>query len=200
MTSDTKGRLRPSRRRQYEGLSISAIITVLCTLGLSGQTSSTAPSGLSDNLAQGRAVFAARCAGCHGEDALGTDRAPKLVGSRSVSQRSIFRLRELVQNGIQGTGMPAFDLPPNELDAIVALVHSFNWQAADSNVPGDSVAGERFFFGQGQCASCHMIAGKGKPIGPDLCASSESWHDQWEQVPPGQKSKPRSLNSRKEGN
>jgi PQQ-dependent dehydrogenase (methanol/ethanol family) len=64
--------------------------------------------------------------------------------------------------------MPAFDLPPNELDAIVALVHSFSWQAADSNVPGDSVAGERFFFGQGQCASCHMIAGKGKPIGPDL--------------------------------
>jgi PQQ-dependent dehydrogenase (methanol/ethanol family) len=64
--------------------------------------------------------------------------------------------------------MPAFDLPPNELDAIVALVHSFNWQAADSNVPGDSVAGERFFFGQGQCASCHMVAGKGKPIGPDL--------------------------------
>jgi PQQ-dependent dehydrogenase (methanol/ethanol family) len=64
--------------------------------------------------------------------------------------------------------MPAFDLSPNELDAIVALVHSFNWQAADSNVPGDSVAGERFFFGQGQCASCHMVAGKGKPIGPDL--------------------------------
>jgi PQQ-dependent dehydrogenase (methanol/ethanol family) len=119
-------------------------------------------------LAQGRVVFAARCAGCHGADALGTDRAPKLVGSRSVSQRSIFRLRELIQNGIQGTGMPAFDLPPNELDAIVALVHSFNWQAADSNVPGDSVAGERFFFGQGQCASCHMVAGKGKPIGPDL--------------------------------
>jgi PQQ-dependent dehydrogenase (methanol/ethanol family) len=85
-----------------------------------------------------------------------------------VSQRSIFRLRELIQNGIQGTGMPAFDLPPNELDAIVALVHSFNWQAADSNVPSDSVAGERFFFGQGQCASCHMVAGKGKPIGPDL--------------------------------
>jgi PQQ-dependent dehydrogenase (methanol/ethanol family) len=119
-------------------------------------------------LAQGRVVFAARCAGCHGADALGTDRAPKLVGSRSVSQRSIFRLRELIQNGIQGTGMPAFDLPPNELDAIVALVHSFNWQAADSNVAGDSVAGERFFFGQGQCASCHMVAGKGKPIGPDL--------------------------------
>jgi putative heme-binding domain-containing protein len=169
MTSDTKGRLRRSRRRQCEGLSISAIIAVLVsTLGLSGQTPPAAPSGISDNLAQGRAVFAARCAGCHGADALGTDRAPKLVGSRSVSQRSTFRLRELIQTGIQGTGMPAFDLPPNELDAIVALVHSFSWQAADSNVPGDSVAGERFFFGQGQCASCHMIAGKGKPIGPDL--------------------------------
>ena len=35
---------------------------------------------------------------------------------------------------------------------------------------------------------------------PEECASSEGWHEQWVEVPPGQKSKPRSLNSRKEGN
>jgi YD repeat-containing protein len=36
--------------------------------------------------------------------------------------------------------------------------------------------------------------------GTDHGASSEGWHDQWVQVPPGQESKPRSLNSRKKGN
>jgi PQQ-dependent dehydrogenase (methanol/ethanol family) len=48
------------------------------------------------------------------------------------------------------------------------LVHALNAPAAESTVPGDSVAGERFFFGKGQCASCHMVYGKGKPVGPDI--------------------------------
>jgi len=57
---------------------------------------------------------------------------------------------------------------------------------------------------------CDSIAGEAqipaepgkvcKGFSTGKCASSESWHDQWEQVPPEQKSKPRSLNSRKEGN
>ena len=64
--------------------------------------------------------------------------------------------------------MPAFDLPIQELDALAALVHALNAPAAESTVPGDSVAGERFFFGKGQCASCHMVHGKGKPMGPDI--------------------------------
>ena len=45
---------------------------------------------------------------------------------------------------------------------------SLNAPAADSNVPGDRAAGKQFFFGQGRCASCHMVDGAGKPIGPDL--------------------------------
>jgi PQQ-dependent dehydrogenase (methanol/ethanol family) len=78
------------------------------------------------------------------------------------------QLRDLIRKGIPGTGMPAFDLPPEELDALAALVHSLNGPAAESNVPGDSAAGEQFFSGKGQCASCHMVYGKGRPIGPDI--------------------------------
>jgi mono/diheme cytochrome c family protein len=55
--------------------------------------------------------------------------------------------------------MPAFDLPANDLDALAALVHSLNSPAAESTVPGDRAAGEEFFFGKGQCTSCHMIYG-----------------------------------------
>jgi PQQ-dependent dehydrogenase (methanol/ethanol family) len=64
--------------------------------------------------------------------------------------------------------MPAFDLPAEELDALAALVHSLNGPAAENAVPGDFAAGEQFFFGKGQCASCHMVYGKGRPIGPDI--------------------------------
>src|SRR5581483_9689784 len=33
---------------------------------------------------------------------------------------------------------------------------------------GDPAPGEHFFFGKGECASCHMVHGRGKPVGPDL--------------------------------
>src|SRR2546430_8935014 len=62
----------------------------------------------------------------------------------------------------------AFDSPPQELDSLVVLVRSLNAPSAESTVGGDATAGESFFFGKGQCASCHMISGAGAAIGPDL--------------------------------
>lgn len=64
--------------------------------------------------------------------------------------------------------MPAFDLPANQLDALVVFVRSLNSPAAESSVPGDAAAGEQFFFARGRCASCHMVGGRGASIGPDL--------------------------------
>src|SRR2546430_10059643 len=53
----------------------------------------------------------------------------------------------------------AFDSPPQELDSLVVLVRSLNAPSAESTVGGDATAGESFFFGKGQCASCHMVSG-----------------------------------------
>jgi PQQ-dependent dehydrogenase (methanol/ethanol family) len=77
-------------------------------------------------------------------------------------------MRRVIHNGIPSGGMPAFNLPASQLDALAALVHSLNSAAAESIVPGDRVAGERYFFGKGRCGSCHMVDGVGSPIGPDL--------------------------------
>ena len=33
---------------------------------------------------------------------------------------------------------------------------------------GDAAAGEKFFFGKGNCSGCHMVQGRGGAIGPDL--------------------------------
>ena len=64
--------------------------------------------------------------------------------------------------------MPAFDLSASELDALAALVHSLNLPAAENTVSGDRAQGEQYFFSKGQCASCHMVDGRGAAVGPDL--------------------------------
>jgi len=113
-------------------------------------------------------TYSRLCSGCHGEDARGTQQGPGLAGNPSVRVRSAQSLRNVIRNGIPAAGMPAFDLPAETLDALTALIVSLNAVAAKSSVPGDVAAGRQFFFGKGQCASCHLVQGKGSPIGPDL--------------------------------
>ena len=119
-------------------------------------------------IAEGNQIFVARCGGCHGADARGSDRGPALAEVRRLRTRSVQQLRDIIQKGIPGTGMPPFDLPAPELDALAALVRSLNGPAAESVVSGDVAAGEEYFFGGGKCASCHMVLDNGRPIGPDL--------------------------------
>src|SRR5258708_6867123 len=122
----------------------------------------------SSNPAESQKIYGERCVGCHGADARGTDQAPGLAGNPRMRGRSVQELRGVIRNGIPGTGMPPFDLPARELDALAKFVYSLNGEAAATDVPGDVAAGERFFFGNGRCASCHMVSGRGRPVGPDL--------------------------------
>jgi PQQ-dependent dehydrogenase (methanol/ethanol family) len=113
-------------------------------------------------------TYAKLCAGCHGADARGTQQGPGLAGNATVRRRSVANLRRVISNGIPAAGMPAFDLPAETIDALAALVVSLNASAAESSVPGDRTAGKEFFFGKGQCGSCHAVYGEGSAIGPDL--------------------------------
>jgi PQQ-dependent dehydrogenase (methanol/ethanol family) len=113
-------------------------------------------------------TYAKLCSGCHGDDARGTQQGPGLAGNPWVRRRSAQSLRNAIRNGVPAAGMPAFDLPAETLDALVAMIVSLNASAAKSSVPGDGEAGKRFFFGAGQCGSCHMVNGQGSAIGPDL--------------------------------
>src|SRR6185436_18203484 len=97
----------------------------------------------------------------------GSDRGPGLAGNRRVRSRSAEQLRAYIRKGTP-SGMPAFDLPVGELDALAVLLQSLNAPAAEAVAPGNPAAGKEFFHGKGQCASCHMVSGAGRPIGPDL--------------------------------
>jgi PQQ-dependent dehydrogenase (methanol/ethanol family) len=116
----------------------------------------------------GLETYALKCAGCHGTDARGGEYGPPLAGNRRLRGRSLSWIRRAIHNGVPSAGMPAFNLPPRSLDALAALVHALNSPAAENNVPGNRAAGERYFFGSGQCATCHMVNGKGSAVGPDL--------------------------------
>jgi PQQ-dependent dehydrogenase (methanol/ethanol family) len=116
----------------------------------------------------GRRHFEARCAACHGADGKGGERGPDVISTNSARRRSADELGELIRRGMPAAGMPAFQLPEKEMRELVAFVRYLSAPAIESAAPGDVAAGEAFFFGKGNCASCHMVKGRGGLLGPDL--------------------------------
>ena len=104
-----------------------------------------------------RQTYSKLCAGCHGEDARGTQQGPGLAGNLRVRRRTALSLRNVIVRGIPSAGMPAFDLPAPTVEALAALVVSLNASAADTKVPGDREAGKAFFFGQGKCGTWQKL-------------------------------------------
>jgi hypothetical protein len=50
---------------------------------------------------------------------------------------------------------------------LLALCAGFAWVRAHAQT-GDVAAGERLFFGKGNCTNCYMVRGRGVVLGPDL--------------------------------
>ena len=114
-----------------------------------------------------RSLFNDRCGICHGGDAMGTDRGPALVNNRRLGSRSEAEIAATIRNGTP-RGMPPIPLPDAEVVRLAAYVRSLNLTAFESSPAGDLAAGEAFFFGKGNCASCHTAVGRGSSSGPDL--------------------------------
>jgi PQQ-dependent dehydrogenase (methanol/ethanol family) len=112
-------------------------------------------------------LYTQRCSVCHGADAGGTDRGPALAGNRRLRSRGLADIANTIKNGTPG-GMPAFPLPEDQLSPLADYVRSLNASAFEAKPQGDLAAGERFFFGAGNCASCHAVSGRGASTGPDL--------------------------------
>ena len=115
----------------------------------------------------GAAVFQKVCSSCHGDGGAG-GRAASLVDNRRLRALPRAEIENIIRNGMPN-GMPPFgSLPEADLQAVTAFVRSFNSSAFDLQPAGDVAAGESFFFGKGQCASCHIARGRGAAGGPDL--------------------------------
>jgi putative heme-binding domain-containing protein len=151
---------------KLKGLGFVLLLAPFIPASLLSQNAPSIPPALLQN---GSKVSANNCSGCHGADTFGTDHAPKLTGDPNVRKRSVEQLRSLLESGIPAAGMPAFaSLPPQQLDAVAAYVHSLNAAASQAMVPGNASAGSEFFWGEGNCGGCHMVHGRGSNKGPDL--------------------------------
>ena len=94
----------------------------------------------------GSALFAGRCADCHGPDAkgkLGPDLT--LRWARGESDESAFLI---IRNGVPGSSMPPSVAPDNELWAIVAHLRSISVMPP-LETTGDAARGRAILFSAG---------------------------------------------------
>ena len=127
------------------------------------------PLGRGSNVvAEGHTIFNQTCTTCHGMDGSEGERAPALVGERRFFRLSEGALYDTIKHGISGTGMPALNIPDDNIWKIVVFIRAMRSSASEVDVPGNVAHGKEIFFGKGGCAKCHMLDGKGGTIGPDL--------------------------------
>lgn len=118
---------------------------------------------------QGKQLLASNCASCHGMDGKGSERAPNITDSPYMRQLSDAQIKDIIANGIPGTGMPAFhSLADSSISDLIAYLRNGAGAANTAKLPGTPKNGEAIFFGQAGCSKCHMIAGHGGFIASDL--------------------------------
>lgn len=159
----------PIRKSAYALLVVSFIVSALyISVSLAQQSRPSDQRPKAAPLA-GRATFNSLCAGCHGLDGSGSDKAVNISASSRVSRISNAELSGIISNGLPGTGMPAFhSLTPQQIRAVVGYLRSLQGKAGLGTLPGDPKLGKEIFFGKGDCYSCHAISGEGGFLGPDL--------------------------------
>lgn len=140
-----------------------------------------------DDLDEGRQVFLANCAGCHGQEANGRSIAGQSLRPVAFNLAGFLLSDDLIwrvlQTGVPGSAMPSWDrLPSAEFRAVadyVAFVGHANGLSASQRDAPDPVlmeAGKRVF--QTHCARCHgMDAGGDGPDGLKMRPRPANFHE-----------------------
>jgi cytochrome c oxidase cbb3-type subunit III len=156
-------------------LRLSMLVLLLSTLQefssaqMQGRQIGTPPPPGSSDALEGQRIFATSCAACHGLDARGGERGPDIANKKDVQQLPEEALLRILQDGVAGTGMPAFrSLGAAQLQAVVRHLRSLQGQGAAVAFPGDPGRGKELFFAKGGCSQCHMANGEGGFVGSDL--------------------------------
>lgn len=111
--------------------------------------------------------FMEYCAGCHGADGQGGDKAPTLAASSDLAAQSDAELTRIIRDGTTG-GMPPFaQIGDANIEAVVHYLRLLHDQSAttptssEAEIAGDADAGRDLYFGKAQCSRCHLMQGKG---------------------------------------
>lgn len=119
------------------------------------------------DLAEGEKAFMVHCARCHGITGQGGE-GSNLVRSKLKYATDDQALIDLLDEGIPGTGMPAvWTLDEEKRTQVAGYVRSLG-RLEPEEMPGDPVRGEEIYQNAGGCPACHIVAGHGTGIGPEL--------------------------------
>ncbi len=122
----------------------------------------------------GEYEFRINCALCHGLGAKGGGRGPDLTRAQKKFAHTDAEMFQVISNGISGTAMPAngtngqgVGMTDEEIWQIITYIRSQEVKAPAKPL-GNAAHGRELFYGDANCAVCHMVEGKGGRMGPDL--------------------------------
>ena len=148
------------------GILLAAVATSKVT---SSQTPNTQSSSKRVINSDGKKLFEAQCAACHGLDGGGGEHAPDIARASSVKSRSESELFYIIHDGLILNGMPSFStISDDKIRAILAHLRLLQGKTATRAAGGDRVRGKELFGGKGRCADCHAISGYGRFVAADL--------------------------------
>jgi cytochrome c oxidase cbb3-type subunit 3 len=137
-----------------------------------GESVATPPAAHTSDLAKaGGDLFDQNCSFCHGRDAMGGETGPDLTRSKLVlADVGGDKISEVVRDGRPQKNMPSFNFSGQELDSLVAFIHSQAAKAASQNgkrrgvdvsdlQTGNVDLGKQYFNGAGGCSKCHSATG-----------------------------------------
>src|SRR3981081_1141343 len=175
----------PSKREKFFGTvgakiaaAAAALLIVASAYGLGVKERAARPARAKQSersIADGRQVFENRCAGCHGMDGRGGERAPDIATSAKTQRRTDSALALIINNGIPAAGMPTFstlDGPTSR--ALIKYLRFLQGKTASAALPGNPQNGKAIFFGRARCSECHLAAGAGGFIASDLSSYGRS--------------------------
>ena len=141
----------------------------MCAQGQKPRGTERGTQGSSQAIAEGRQAFESRCAGCHGLDGRGGERAPDVTTRPPVQRRTAAELFKIIQYGIPASGMPSFAmLDSARINALVSYLRLLQGKTDGAKITGDPQKGKALFYGKARCAECHMVNGAGGFIAADL--------------------------------
>jgi len=147
-----------------EALVLSLFCSVWTVRGFA-QNPATKPSS------EGRQMFEAVCAGCHGLDGRGGERGPDISTRQQIVQLSDGEILEILRGGRPAAGMPPFEsFGSAKLKEVLDYLRTLQGKGTNVALPGDPHSGKVLFFGKARCSECHMVHGAGGFIGRDLSA------------------------------
>lgn len=151
------------------------------------------PPGDPALVARGNGLYGVHCRACHGQDLRGGDiGGPNLLRSQlALNDQDGELMGPVITGGRQTPGMaamPPIALPPDDIKAIAAFVHSVQATMRGQGSPppgaavtlnllvGDATDGEAFF--KANCRNCHSTSGDLRGVGgwtPDISQLQNIW-------------------------